>query len=225
MAMPLRKIVGVLYPDRIPGRKLKSLGSWLFSKRMAIVLFTLVVAIHIVFLLYYNTFLSLKYDVEEARAQVDTQLQRRRNIILSMNVMVIDYAKHEMEIFTHAADTRKDMVEPPGGALPAEATELTGNLDALLSRIFAVAERYPDLRLSENFQRFMDALVDVETKVAEQRMAYNVRANIMSTSVGKFPGFLFAGIYGFDAPPFFEPEPGAQKPPPVGDQREIDSVE
>jgi LemA protein len=92
---------------------------------------------------------------------------------------------------------------------------LAGDLDSLLSRIFAIAERYPDLRLSENFQRFMDALVDAEDKIAEQRMVYNERANIMSTAVDKFPGFIFAKVYGFEPPPFFEPEDEARWPPNV----------
>ena len=197
------------------------MGSGSRVKRLGLILFVALFLIHLVFLLYYNTFLSLQYDVEEARAQVDTQLQRRRNIILSMNVMVIDYAKHEREIFTHAVDTRKEMLEPPSGAVPADAPEMAGDMDALLSKIFAIAERYPDLRLSENFRRFMDALVDVESNVATERMMYNTRANMMSTAVGKFPGFLFAWIYGFHAPPFFEPDPAAQKPPKVGDQASV----
>jgi LemA protein len=218
MAIPLGRIVSALYPDRFPGRGLKKVGSWFRVKRLGLIVFVVLFLIHLVFLLYYNTFLSLQYNVEEARAQVDTQLQRRRNIILSMNVMVIDYAKHEREIFTHAADTRKEMLEPSFQALSKDPPGEAGDLEALLSRIFAVAERYPDLRLSENFQRFMDALVDVESKVAEERMAYNTRANIMSTTVGKFPGLVFSWIYGFEAPPFFEPDPEAQKPPQVGDQ-------
>ncbi len=218
MAIPLRRILGVLYPDRVPGSGLKKIGSWFRGKRIGLTLFVALFLIHLLFLLYYNTFLSLQYNVEEARAQVDTQLQRRRNIILSMNIMVTDYARHEREIFTHAVDSRKEMMESPSAALPGENGGMGGDLDALLSKIFAVAERYPALRLSESFQRFMDALVDVETKVAEERMLYNTRANIMSTAVGKFPGLIFSRIYGFEAPPFFEPEPEAQKPPKVGDQ-------
>ena len=96
-----------------------------------------------------------------------------------------------------------------------QAPKAAGDLDALLSKVFAIAERYPDLRLSENFQRYMDALVDAETKIAEQRMIYNKRANDMSTAVGTFPGFVFAKLYGFEPPAFFEPEAEARKPPKV----------
>lgn len=236
MDTPLRKVLRGLYPDqftrrfqpaRVPVsklRKARALFSFRHAKRyapwLALLLAVLFVAL---VLIYYNTFLSLQYDVEEAKAQIDTQLQRRRNIILSMNVMVIDYARHEKEIFTHAVDARREMIEPAKPEAPRQAAGFlpqlpirAGDLDALLSRIFAVAERYPDLRLSENFQRFMDALVEVESKVAEQRMLYNQRANEMSTEVGKFPGFVFAKVYGFEAPPFFVPDAEVHQPPKVG---------
>jgi len=224
---PLRKIVRALYPDRFTARKKRNNSAAFRWKRFYFIVASVLIGIKLVFLLfYYNAFISMQYDVEEAAAQVDTQLQRRKNIILNLTIMVMDYAKHEKEIFTHAADTRKEMVEPKFKAPPKEAPppvqgrrrqapKGAGDLDALLSRIFAIAERYPDLKLSENFRRYMDALVDAETKIAEQRMIYNKRANDMSTAVGKFPGFVFAKIYGFEPPAFFEPEAEARKPPKV----------
>lgn len=244
MDIPLRKILRTLYPERFSGRNPNSSGarprrrSW---KRYILGALLVIILLKLVFLLfYYNSFLSLQYDVEESRAQIDTQLQRRMNIILNLSLLVRDYAKHEREIFTHTTDTRKDMLEPESGTPPkqgprsdrgrnnpgAQVSEeldallskpqmTAGDLDALLSRVFAIAERYPDLRLSENFQRFMDALVYAEDKIAEQRMIYNERANIMSTAVGKFPGFIFAKIYGFEAPVFFEPEDQARRLPKV----------
>lgn len=235
MEIGVRKILRELYPDRFgeglhpnrPAAKRRRNVGALFNRanRKRLILATVLafVLIKSLFLLYYyNMFLSMKYDVEEARAQIDTQLQLRKNIILNLNVMVTDYAKHEKALFEYTADTRKDMVAPGPGTSPKNPPgpgkgllAAAGNLDAVLSRIFAVAERYPGLRLSENFQRFMDALVDAESKVAEQRMVYNQRANDMSTSVGKFPGFIFAKIYGFEAPAFFEPDEDAQKPPKV----------
>ncbi len=241
MAVPLRRILRILYPDRFSTRRQKGTGTSFFTRRLVFRLFLVVLLLKGVFLLfYYNTFLSLQYDVEESQAQVDTQLQRRKNIILNLSLMVRDYAKHEKEIFTHTTDTRKEMLAPGSGLSPKEPpppngsrekialeapegmevllskAEMTADdLDALLSKVFAIAERYPALRLSENFQRFMDALVDAEDKIAEQRMIYNERANIMSTEVGKFPGFVFAKIYGFEAPPFFEPEEDARIPPTV----------
>jgi LemA protein len=255
MAVPLRKILRVFYPDRLLDGRSRQVGGQSGSsniKRIVLlVLLVLITTKAILLLFYYNTFLSLQYDVEESTAQIDTQLQRRKNIILNLSLMVRDYATHEKEIFKHTTETRKQMLNPVSGAslkmaaspqgsgspasqapagqdasrsmLQITAADLAGkiskqdvtafDLESLLSKVFAVAERYPDLRLSENFQNFMDALVEAESKIAEQRMIYNQRANDMSTALGKFPGLIFAKIYGFEAPPFFESEPEARIPP------------
>ncbi len=254
MNIPLRKILRVLYPARFSAAQGRTPGRR-FSMRRLLFNFLLVLFVlkGMFLLFYYNTFLSLQYDVEESTAQIDTQLQRRKNVILNLSLMVRDYARHERAIFEHTTDTRKEMLgagsgssptngppsrevparpaadapeglsasgQDPAGdleALLAKARMSDGELDALLSRVFAIAERYPDLRLSESFQVFMDALVDAENKIAEQRMVYNQRANLLSTAIGKFPGFLFARIYGFEPPPFFEPEDDAREPPRVED--------
>lgn len=256
MNIPLRKILRTLYPGGLSSgspnsNAARSRGE---GRVKRIVLWTLLATIFLnlaLLFLYYNRFLSMQYDVEESLAQIDTQLQRRRNVILNLSLMVRDYARHEKEIFTNTTDTRRDMLEPRTGAAPGQAppADRAGDhpepktpgdpgtprqaaglgldallskprvtaedLDTLLSRIFAIAERYPDLRLSENFQRFMDALVDAEDKIAEQRMVYNQRANIMSTALGVFPGFVFAKIYGFETPMFFQPEDEARRPPNI----------
>lgn len=248
MRVPLRKILRTFYPGRFSAETQQTRNTRAGWKRYIWLLILVIVLIKAtLFLVYYNTFLSLHYDVQEAQAQVDTQLQRRMNIILNLSIMVVDYAEHEREIFTHAVDTRKEMLE--GGALSEgapgpnqgdkglagqEAADLdallarvrnqggedqspaaASDLETLLSKVFAIAERYPELRLSENFLSFMDALVDAENKIADQRMIYNKLANEMSTAVGKFPGFIFAKIYGFEPPAFFEPDPGALTLPKV----------
>ncbi len=247
MDIPLRRILRVFYPGRFSAADRKGNRAGFSWKRFFFILSAALMLLKAgLFLFYYNTFLSLQYDVEEAGAQIDTQLQRRKNIILNLNAMVMDYAEHEKEIFKHAADTRAQMLASgsgdesprpkPGKMMPkmkktegpeaaprkipprreaGPVPDLAADLDALLSKIFAVAERYPDLRLSESFQHFMDALVDAENRIAQERMSYNKRVNDMSTIVGKFPGFIFAKVYGFEAPPFFEPEAVARRPPNV----------
>jgi LemA protein len=234
MDVSLRRILGVLYPvKREPkaSKKMKRKGKRGLTFSWGRFFFVIFVALLIIkltlFFFYYNSFLSMQYDVDEAAAQVDTQLQRRRDIILNLNIIVTDYSAHENRLFRYAADSRKEMVKPPpippqkvptgeggGAARPA-------GLQDLLSRIFAIAERYPDLRLSENFQRYMDALIEVESEIATRRMAYNVRANVMSTAVGKFPGFVFAELYGFEPPPFYQPDDDARTTPRVESTRAI----
>ncbi|TET34460.1 MAG: LemA family protein [Planctomycetota bacterium] len=224
MNIPIRKILGVLYSKRSFIEKLKKYVLRFGWKRLVIILVLTFIIFHIVLLFYYNNFLSLQYDVEESKAQIDTQSQRRKNIILNLGIMVKEYAKHEKELFKYTADTRKEMLEldnllgkivKPAEKKSSSTPKAPEGLENLLAKIFAIAERYPDLRLSENFQRFMDALVDAENTIAEQRMIFNKRVNIMSTATGKFPGLIFAKLYGFKAPSYFEPESEARKPPKV----------
>ena len=234
MDISLRRIIGVLYPPRrppkTPKKRRRGSGSFSWGRFLLVLAVALILIKLTLFFFYYNTFLSMQYDVDEAVAQVDAQLQRRKDIILNLNIMVTDYSEHENALFRYAADKRKEMVEPPG--VPPRETPpresgaegrppgTTAGLDGLLSRIFAVAERYPDLRLSENFQRYMEALVEVENEIAVRRMAYNERANIMSTAVGKFPGFVFAKLYGFTPPLFYKPDEEARMTPRVESTRE-----
>lgn len=229
MSVSLRRILGVLYPERrapgATGRKRGKGASFSWRRFFLILAGALLLTKLVLLFLYYNTFLSMQYDVEEAAAQVDAQLQRRRDIIMNLNIMVTDYAEHEMALFRYAADRRKEMAgargtasrETPGreGGADRPIPGTTAGLEDALSRVFAIAERYPDLRLSENFQRYMDALVDVERTIAERRMIYNERANVMSTAVDKFPGFIFARLYGFEPPLFYKPEEEALKTPRV----------
>jgi len=230
VGIPLRRFLRIFYPGRFSARRTKRGGAPFNWKRFLLIQLLLLVLVKAgLFLFYYNSLLSLQYDVEEAQARVDTQLQRRKNIIMNLNIMVMDYAEHERDIFTHTSEIRKEMLASAPEAPPMEGRDAEnpnpgegaqplkgiGDLEAMLSKVFAIAERYPDLRLSENFQHFMDALVDAENKIAEERMLYNKRANEMSTKVGKFPGFIFARLYGFESPPFFEPEDEARNPPKV----------
>ena len=122
MDIAFRKILRVLYPDRSAAKRSKRNGASFSWKRFGYTLFLALILIKLALLFfYYNSFISMQYDVEEATAQVDTQLQRRRNIILNLSVMVMSYARHEKEIFNHAADTRKKMVGPRPAVPPKEA--------------------------------------------------------------------------------------------------------
>ena len=130
MGMPLRRILRVFYPEQFSDENEKLMGAgevikhrqWKWS---AIFLPVILVILVTLFLVYYNTFLSMAYDVGEAEAQIGTQLQRRKNIILSMNVMVLDYAKHERDIFNHATDSRKDMLAPDKFPMRVVNVEIT----------------------------------------------------------------------------------------------------
>jgi LemA protein len=82
----------------------------------------------------------------------------------------------------------------------------SGNVSvkARLAGLLAVAERYPDLKLSDNFRQFMQALVETEKDLSEERMSYSEMVNRYSTQMKTFPGNMFARIYGFDQLPYYQ---------------------
>jgi len=217
-AAPERRFLG-----RFVDRRLKQAGTRLrrvSKKRLAFTLILAVVALKAWGLIYYyNMFFSMRSQVEAARSQIGVQLQRRKDIVAQLNTIVLAYARHEKEIFEHAVDTRREIMRPaPVGSSPeAPASDPrlampSGTLDASLARVLAVAEGFPGLRLSENFQRLMDALVEVETKVAEQRMLLNGRSNDLATAINLFPAFVFNWSLRFEVPPFYEPDADVEAP-------------
>jgi len=237
----MRKVVRELYPEqfgngrkpvevpkrrflrRFADRRLKQVGARLGAikkKRLVyaviIALLALVAWAHIY---YYNKFYTLGAEVHAARSQINVQLQRRKDVVASLNTVVVAYARHEKEIFEHAIDTRNEMVHPAPGDSVKEAQNsgprlpIPGSiLDPALSKILAVAEGFPGLRLSENFQRLMDALVEVETQIAEKRMLLNARCNDMSTALNLFPAFLFNKTLRFEVPTFYTADEDVNKP-------------
>ena len=243
MVMQMRKVLKELYPDRfgkarnpaevsdrrllgrLLGGKLKPPGMRfrrISRKQLTYaVLLALLISQALVLIYYYNKFLILESNVRAAKSQVDVQLQRRKNIVASLNTIVVAYAKHEKEIFERGIDTRKDMVRP-APAEPAKDAKAQNpgprlaipglGISPDLSKILALGESFPGLRLSENYQRLMDALVEVEMKIAEQRMLLNHRANDMTTGIATFPANLYNLVLRFKTPTFYAADADVDKP-------------
>lgn len=166
---------------------------------------------------YYNLFINLKYNVQANLAQVDTQLQKRKNLVINLGTTVVDYSKHEREVFTYLGELRTAfsnknseqallaLVDPNNIEIPnpAQFSGDLADLEKTLSQLMAIAEQYPELKLSENFQKYMDAILEFENDIAQLRMNYNDSVNRYSTTKDKFPGHIFASILGFEDFPYF----------------------
>lgn len=162
---------------------------------------------------YFNLFIKLTYNIEANLAQIDTQVQKRKNLIINLGTTVIDYSKHERELFTYLGQLRTTLnsrsPEQTMQALKANDNRGTQNQnsaamsqnlenwDKTLSQLMAIAEQYPDLKLSENFQKYMDAILEFENKIADLRMNYNTTVNEYSTTKDQFPGKVFAAMFKF----------------------------
>jgi LemA protein len=160
---------------------------------------------------YYNHFVILETQLLTDKAQIEAHLQRRKDLIINLTRTVIDYAEHERSMFKYMADARADslktdeMIEAikKSGVLNMAKLD-AGELEGALARLMALAEAYPELKLSANFQKFMDALVNIEDRIVERRMAYNDSCNKYGTYIRRFPQNAYAGILRFRRYPFIE---------------------
>ncbi len=151
-----------------------------------------------------NSLVTLKMRVKEAWSQIDIQLRRRADLIPNLVETVKGYAKHEKEVFENVTKARAALMsaETPRSKAAAD-NMLTGALKSL----FAVAESYPDLKASENFQQLQKELSDTEDKVAYSRQFYNNVVLEYNTKIAIFPNVLLANQLGYKAEEFFEAKP------------------
>ncbi len=156
----------------------------------------------------YNGFVVLKTRIREALSGIDVQLKRRADLIPNLVNTVKGYAKHERKVFENVTKARSALMKAQSPHEKAIANNMV--TDALKS-LFAVAEAYPQLRASENFQDLQRQLEDTEDKVAYSRQFYNSNVLDYNARVKTFPSNLIAGVFGFREEEFFEAEAEARK--------------
>src|SRR5881409_2780129 len=118
----------------------------------------------------YNRLVRLRNRSENAWAQVDVQLRKRHDLIPNLVETVKGYAAHERETFQAVTDARARATQASG---PAASGAAEGMLSQALGRLFAVAEAYPQLRASENFQQLQGELTNTEDQISAARRIYN----------------------------------------------------
>jgi LemA protein len=179
-----------------------------------IVILVIVALLVIALITLYNRFVRLRNRVDNAWAQIEVQLKRRWDLIPNLVETVKGYAAHERETFEAVTNARAAAQKAQG---PAEAAQAEGILSQALGRLFAVAEAYPELRATENFQQLQAQLSETEDKVAVSRQVYNDTVLTYHNAIQTFPGTLLAGPFGFTKREFFEVEDEAQRAAPVVD--------
>ena len=179
-----------------------------------IVVLVLVLLIGVFLVALYNRLVQRRNRVDNAWAQVDVQLKRRWDLIPNLVESVKGYAAHERGTFEAVTQAR---TAAQNAKTPAEAAQAEGILSQALGRLFAVAEAYPDLKATENFQQLQAQLSETENKVAVSRQVYNDSVLTYNNTVQTFPGALLAGPFGFSIREFFEVQEEAQREAPVVD--------
>ena len=178
-----------------------------------------VLAIVVIALLWavgaYNAFVRLRNLVQEAWRQIDVELTRRHDLIPNLVETVKGYAAHERGVFDEVAQARSIASAPASG--PAEQAAHENQLTQALGKLFAVAEAYPVLRASENFQQLQSELTNTEDRIAAGRRFYNANVRTLNTRVETFPNNIVAGMFGFVRAEYFETEDPAVRAAPTVD--------
>jgi LemA protein len=179
----------------------------------AAIIIVVVIVLLILFLVgIYNGMVRARNRVDEAWSGIDVQLKRRHDLIPNLVETVKGYAAHEAGVFEAVTQARANAMSAQG---PAQAAQAEGALSSALGRLFAVAEAYPQLRASENFQQLQGELTNTEDQIAGARRIYNGNVQDFNTKIQTFPATLFAGMFGFSKREFFEIETPADRDVPV----------
>ena len=171
----------------------------------------LVVLIAIYLIALYNGLVTKRNRVDNAWAQIEVQLKRRRDLIPNLVETVKGYAAHERGTFEAVTQARAAAAGAQG---PAATAEAEGFLTQALGKLFAVAEAYPDLKANTNFLDLQAQLQDTENKIAVSRQVYNDTVLTFNNAIQVFPAVLIAGPFGFTKREFYEIEDAADRDVP-----------
>jgi LemA protein len=177
-----------------------------------IVLVVIVVLLLIVLVAMYNRLVRLRNRAENSWAQVDVQLRRRYDLIPNLVEAVKGYAAHERSTFDEVTQARTAAQQAQGVQDKAQAENV---LTAAIGRLFAVAEAYPQLRATENFQQLQAQLAETEQNIAISRQVYNDTVLTYDNALETVPTNIVAGIFSFDPRAYFETEGATREAPSV----------
>ncbi len=167
----------------------------------------------------YNGMVSQQEQATTELANVQAQYQRRADMMPQLAKIVKAYAKHEKETFEEVTKARASVgqVKLDAGNLTAEKlkqyTAAQGELASAFSKLMVVAEKYPELKASENFQALQAQEEGTENRIGEARRKYNEAVQAYNQMVRRMPAALVARMFGFETMPKFEAAEGAEKAP------------
>jgi LemA protein len=179
---------------------------------VAIVVIAIVVILAFVLVGMYNGLVRKRNRSENAWAQVDVQLKRRHDLIPNLVETVKGYAAHERGTFDEVTAARTAAQQAQGPQQQAEAENV---LTQALGRLFAVAEQYPQLRATENFQQLQAQLSETESNIAIARQVYNDTVLTYDNALETLPTSIIAGIFNFRPREYFQAEEGDRAAPQV----------
>ena len=166
---------------------------------------------------FYNNLVTKSQAIDNQWAQVETQYQRRFDLIPNLVNSVEGIMTQEQAVFGQIAEAR---TRYSGATTVEEKAQAATQVESALGRLLVLVENYPELRSSENVSQLMDELAGTENRVAVERRRYNYLVRDYNTTIKKFPANLIAGTFGFNERSYFEAVEGAEQAPEVNIQPE-----
>lgn len=192
------------------------------KKRMGWVVFLIVACVLAVYCyMTYNGLVTKDEAVKTAWSNVETQYQRRADLIPNLVNTVKGYAAHESQTLEAVTAARANAtsvnlsVDELTPERMAEFQQAQSRLQSALGRLIAVSERYPDLKANRNFMKLQAQLEGTENRIAVARKDFNEVARNYNVSVRRFPNNLVAGMFGFETKPYFDAAAGSETAPVV----------
>ncbi len=180
-----------------------------------------VILLYNLFIGTYNSLVSKEAEVDASWANVEAQYQRRADLIPNLVNTVKGYATHEQQTLIGAIEARakstslnldaEDLTEENLKKIQEAGEELSQGI----GRLLAIAESYPDLKASKNFETLQDELAGTENRIAKARIEFNEAVKSYNKYLKEFPRNLLSGVYGFESKAFFEAAEGAENAPTV----------
>jgi LemA protein len=175
-----------------------------------IIIAVLVVVLILIFIGVNNSMIGARNRCDEAWSGIDVQLKRRHDLVPNLVETVKGYASHEREVFEKVTAARAEATK---AHTPAESAQKEGQLTAALTDLRAVAENYPELRATENFQKLQNELTQIEDEIQASRRIYNSNVQAFNTKIQVFPNSVVANSRGFQPKEFFEIADAADREP------------
>jgi LemA protein len=169
----------------------------------------------------YNGLVSMDEGVQTKWADVETQYQRRADLIPNLVNTVKGYAAHESETLAAVVEARAKAtsvnIDPTNMSAEqiANFQKAQDGVSSALSRLLVTVEKYPDLKANENFRELQAQLEGTENRISVARRDYNEAARKYNTSLRSFPKNILAGMFGFEKKAYFEAQEGSEQAPTV----------
>ena len=170
-----------------------------------LILFVLLLFVLIFFWTTYNRFILLNNRVKEAWSDIEVLLKRRHDLIPNLVEVVKGYAAHEKETLEAVIKARNMAIETSKSAVEQQA-KTENMLTGVLKSLFAVSEKYPELKANTNFLELQKEISDTENKIQASRRFYNTNVLALNTKIEMFPSNIIANYFKFEKEKFFELE-------------------